>query len=310
MESTLHRAIARIASTNYGVISRAAARSCGLTDRQIDGLVARGEWERAASAVYRVASTPLLARTPLAVALAATGGVASHRSAAELLGLLDTVPAAPEILLRGANRYRGPVVVHRTILFEPADRARTDGLYSTNVARTLFDLGGVLSEFELEGLVHRALSARRVTRSRLIERFDALASRGRVGTAAMRAILDRMPSDQPALESHVEVRIIDVLRRHGVPLPDRQVVVHIGRANYRLDFAYRDAKVFLEGDGFGIHARRDVFESDRLRQNALVIAGWLPLRYTDRALRLRPSAIASEVRSVVIARSPASVHTI
>ena len=126
----------------------------------------------------------------------------------------------------------------------------------------------------------------------------------------MRAILDRMPSDQPALESHVEVRIIDVLRRHGVPLPDRQVVVHIGRANYRLDFAYRDAKVFLEGDGFGIHARRDVFESDRLRQNALVIAGWLPLRYTDRALRLRPSAIASEVRSVVIARSPASVHTI
>jgi very-short-patch-repair endonuclease len=115
----------------------------------------------------------------------------------------------------------------------------------------------------------------------------------------MRDVLARMPADGPALESHVEVRILDVLRAHGVPLPDRQVKVRVNGRSYRLDLAYVAEKVVLEGDGFGVHSLREVFESDRVRQNELVLAGWLPLRYTDRMLRRRPAAIAAEVRAVL-----------
>lgn len=96
-------AIARLAASSYGVFSRAQARSVGLSERAIDRAVARGTWERLATGVYRVAGVPDLARTPLAIAVHASGGLASHRSAAELLGLRTVVPARPEIVATDAS---------------------------------------------------------------------------------------------------------------------------------------------------------------------------------------------------------------
>ena len=51
---------------------------------------------------------------------------------------------------------------------------------------------------------------------------------------------------------------------------------------FRLDAAYPELMIFMEGDGFGVHSQRDPFEIDRSRQNLLVLAGWLPLRFTWR----------------------------
>jgi very-short-patch-repair endonuclease len=299
MDPKLHQAIARHTSKNYGVISRARALHIGLSLRQINLRVARGEWEVLAPGVYRVAAAPVSPRTPLVVELTASGGLAATRSAGELLGLQSEVPATPEILIDVDSRYTGPALVRRTTMLGPADHTRRGGLPTTSVARTLFDLATVLSEFELEGVMNKAVSERKVTRAQLVDRFDALAGRGRRGTVAMRKVLERMPANQPALAGHLELRILDVLRTHGVRLPERQVNVRIDGASYYLDFAYVAEKVFLEGDGFGVHALRTVFESDRVRQNALVRAGWLPLRYTDRMLRRRPAAIADEIRAVL-----------
>jgi hypothetical protein len=295
----MQRAIARHTSGNYGVISRAAARRIGLTVRQINHRVARGEWEVLAPGVYRIAAAPVMPRTALVAELTASGGLAATRSAAELLGLHTDVPLTPEILIGVDSRYNGSALVRRTTVLGPDDRTRRGGLPTTSVARTLFDLATVLSEFELEGVVNKAVAERLVTRAQLVDRFDALAGRGRRGTMAIRKVLDRLPADRPALASHVELRILTVLRKYGVPLPDRQVNAIVDGASYHLDFAYVAEKVFLEGDGFGVHSLRAVFESDRVRQNALVRAGWLPLRYTDRMLRRRPAAIAAEVRAVL-----------
>ena len=299
MEPKLLRAVARHTSKNYGVISRARALRIGMSVGQIDRRVAGGEWEVAASGVYRVAAAPVVPRTALVVELTSSGGIAGQRSAGELLGLWSDVPPVPEIVLLEDTRYRGPAVVRRTTLLEAQDCTRRGGLPTTTVARTLFDLATVLSEFELEGVVNKAVAGRLVTRAQIVDRFDALAGRGRRGTTVMRDVLARLPADRPALESHVEVRILDVLRAHGVPLPDRQVKVRVNGHSYRLDLAYVAQRVFLEGDGFGVHSLREVFESDRVRQNELVRAGWLPLRYTNRMLRRSPAAVAAEVRAVL-----------
>ncbi len=305
MHADQHRAVAHFASQQYGVISLATAGLCGLSRRQIAGLVGRGEWERVARGVYRIAAAPMLDRTPLAIAIAASGGMASHRSAAELHGLLPSVPAVPDILLVGANNFRGAATTHRTDSIAHGDRCAIDGLLSTSLLRTLFDLGAVLSEFEVEGLVHRSVAARRVERVQLVEQLHELGARGRNGSATMRAILDRFPAGIAALESHVELRLLQVLRAHDIRLPERQVKVRVGGSNYRLDFAYPAERIFLEGDGFGVHASRDMFESDRVRQNRLVVAGWLPLRYTDRTLRSRPFQVASEVNEFLRSRAAA-----
>ena len=301
MDPKMHRAIARHTGNNYGVISRARARQIGLSVRQIDMRLARGEWEAPVPGVYRIAAAPVVPRTALVVALTASGGIAAQRSAAELLGLQSGVPQVPEILIIEGGRYRGPGLVRRTTMLLPEDCTRRGGLPTTSVARTLFDLATVLSEFELEGVVNKAVASRQVTRVQLVDRFDALAGRGRRGTLAMRHVLDRLPAGAPALESHVELRILTVLRKFRVPLPDRQVKVRVNGHSYRLDLAYVAEKVLLEGDGFGVQSLRAVFESDRVRQNDLVRAGWRPLRYTDRTLRRSPAAIAAEVRAVLSA---------
>jgi hypothetical protein len=94
-----------------------------------------------------------------------------------------------------------------------------------------------------------------------------------------------------------------VLRDHGLPEPVRQLPVTVGGRNLRLDLAYPDAMVFLEGDGFGVHGLDPGnFENDRGRQNLLVVAGWHPLRFTWRMLVHTPSLCARDVRSLLAKR--------
>ncbi|HEX6236523.1 MAG TPA: DUF559 domain-containing protein [Acidimicrobiales bacterium] len=50
----------------------------------------------------------------------------------------------------------------------------------------------------------------------------------------------------------------------------------------------------IEPDGT-IHLRRDVWQSDHERQNALVLAGWTILRFTWDDYRRHPDRIVREV---------------
>jgi very-short-patch-repair endonuclease len=67
--------------------------------------------------------------------------------------------------------------------------------------------------------------------------------------------------------------------------------------------AYVDEKVALEGDGFGVHRLKDAFESDRTRQNELVLAGWLVLRFTWQMICKRPWQVADAVRRALALRA-------
>lgn len=49
---------------------------------------------------------------------------------------------------------------------------------------------------------------------------------------------------------------------------------------YRLDFAIPSHKVAIEVDGFEFHRNRMQFDNDRVRQNALISAGWKIVRIT------------------------------
>jgi very-short-patch-repair endonuclease len=88
-----------------------------------------------------------------------------------------------------------------------------------------------------------------------------------------------------------------VLVERGIPLPTQQLKVKLGAGKYRLDFAWPDKRVFLEGDSFGWHNLSTDLENDARRQNALVIDGWRPLRIT---FHMSDDEIGSNIAALVM----------
>ncbi len=61
------------------------------------------------------------------------------------------------------------------------------------------------------------------------------------------------------------------------------------------DIAFEQQKLAIEIDGRLHETDKDLFESDRWRQNALVAAGWRVLRFTMSMLRDHPEAFIAAI---------------
>ena len=77
-------------------------------------------------------------------------------------------------------------------------------------------------------------------------------------------------------------------------------------ATYFLDIGFDRERVAGEIDGRKYHCEPDVFESDRERQNALVLNGWLILRFTWLMLTQDPDYVVLTTRQALAARGTAS----
>ena len=64
---------------------------------------------------------------------------------------------------------------------------------------------------------------------------------------------------------------------------------------WRIDLAFPQQKVAVEVDGWAWHVDAERFRTDRRKQNALVRAGWDPLRFTWHDLDGRPAAVLAEI---------------
>jgi len=71
------------------------------------------------------------------------------------------------------------------------------------------------------------------------------------------------------------------------------------RGRYRLDVALPEYRIGLELDGFAFHARfQSAFLRHTLRQNAIVLEGWLLLRYT-RGMLKHPERICADLMCAI-----------
>lgn len=295
------RVLHRIAARRHGLASRSDLRRAGFSDRQIARRVESGRLVRVAPAVFDVAPGSPHPRRRLHAAVLTTGGLASHRSAAWLLGLVADEPRRHEVTLPPGRSVRNPAaLVHRSETLERRDRTRVDGIATTNAYRTLFDLGAVVAAVVVDDALNRALANRLVTVGGIEQRFAATTWRGCRGAGALRAALAHHGIGAAPTESLLETMIVRAVRAGRLPPPVRQHVVRVAGRRYRLDLAWPEAKVFVEGDGFAAHGSPAAFERDRQRQNALVAAGWLPLRYTWRDVREgSPRTIVAQIAEVL-----------
>lgn len=287
-------AIEDLAARQDGVISLAQARASGLSTGQINRRRRSGRYARCRRRVVRIAGAPETWRQTLRIAAIAAGNTiaVSHGSAVRLLGIDmprsehprwrrdDTFLelSAPEPRHVRLHGVRG----HRSGIWEDGDIRWIDGMAVTSPLRTIIDLSSRLGVDGAGRLIDDMLRRKLVTVDELRDRVGRLRPAPGRSLRVLRTIVGARADSFDPGESALESRIRRVIRRAGFPAPIGQHVVRDGTFSVRLDFAYPDVKVYLEGDGFGFHRMRSDLDHDVRKRNGLVRRGWLGLHFTWR----------------------------
>jgi very-short-patch-repair endonuclease len=128
-------------------------------------------------------------------------------------------------------------------------------------------------------------------------RAELTLHRGLRGVRDAHRALDR--ADGRA-ESPPESRLRHILMDVGLDLvPQFEVIAPDGRWLARVDLALPDLRIAIEYDGREVHDRPDAFVNDRRRQNGLVAAGWIVLRFTAADLK-SPGRVIAIVRQAMV----------
>ena len=273
-----------IARRQHGLVTRRQASELGLTRHAIRHRIDTGMWIPVARGVYRLAGVPPTDRMHLLGSLMAAGSdaIAARTTAAALLGLpgFSLRPFHALVPIDGQRRVPG-ITVHRSKRLDGSMRTVVDGIPTTTILRTLFDLCGCLRFERAERAIDHALARRLVAPSELGAVFDRLARRGRLGSAGMRAILeDRGVSDEPGPESELERRFLALCGAAGVPIPEVQVDVGGEGWVARVDCLFRHERLVVELDGAVHHTELSDRRADARRDADLKRAGFAVIRFT------------------------------
>jgi very-short-patch-repair endonuclease len=193
--------------------------------------------------------------------------VLSHRSAAELLGLLPVRPGPIHVTVASDNgrRKRQGVRIHRSSSLPSAATTRQDGIAVTTPARTIADLRRTVP----------VETVRQALRQASFEGLD-LGSEG--GEHRERSELER--------------RFLGLCRRYRLPAPE----VNVAIGPYTVDFLWPARRVVVETDGWGSHRGRQAFEDDRARDAYLRLEGYEVLRFSWRQVTGNPGFVAAVLR--------------
>ena len=92
-------------------------------------------------------------------------------------------------------------------------------------------------------------------------------------------------------------------RTTGNWVPNYVVRDEHGQVLAEIDFADPELKIAIEVDGRAFHSDRRSFERDRVRQNMLVIEGWVVLRFTWERIVSDPDGVIAEVSATCESRN-------
>ena len=90
--------------------------------------------------------------------------------------------------------------------------------------------------------------------------------------------------------------LAEALQAIGAPPPVYHFLIPVGLGQtYEIDFAYPEAMLLIEVDGYSTHTTPEVFESDRIRDNVLVDRGFMVRRYTRKRVLRQAHVVAAEI---------------
>ena len=281
-----------------GVFSVAQAKEAGYSRAAIAAKVARDEWVRAMYGVLRATDHPDTPRARTRAAMLSLGPDATlvGRSAVFWWRMTDTAPADVEIAVPQQSQPRsrpGVRVVRRAV---PADeRVVVDGVAVTKKAPSVLAAVAALGAIAGARLMDRVLQVGSVDLSTM-QRVHRT-SKGRYGAVLCARLLELAAG---GARSEAERTAHRALRRAGVTgwLADHEVWLD-GYGRAVLDLAFREQRVLVEIDGWAYHRDQRAFLRDRVRQNALVLDGWVVIRTTWFELTENPDLFVANVRDAL-----------
>ncbi len=186
------------------------------------------------------------------------------------------------------------IVVPRPRALTAFDRTQVGVVPVTTAARTVMDIAGRSLPLDLEIALDDALRRGLIRAGALASRINKPRTSGRPGITTLRKLLAERAEDV-ATESALETRFLRLIKRSALPRPRSQYIVTRQDASFvaRVDFAYPEIRLAIELDGYTFHDGRNAFDRDRVRQNALIDAGWTILRFTSTDLADEASLVCT-----------------
>lgn len=304
-QRTIDAALAEVAASQHGVVTKDQLRRLGLSDGAIAERVASGRLHRCHPGVFAVGH-PGVSRDGrrMAVVLACGPGAAlSHTTAAVVWGLRGGGVTHWHVVAPGmSGGRRGPrgATVHRTLDLAPQDVATVAGVPVTSVARTLVDLAGVVRPASLARAIHEAEVQRALDVEAIADVMRRLPRRR--GVAALRKLLGS-PGDPATIAEAFPVAFLRLCHRHGLPTPRIGVHLPIAERLVECDAVFPAARLVVELDGERFHRTRRSFEGDRRRDAALAAEGYQTVRLTWHRVTHEGPTVAAELKQIIALRT-------
>jgi hypothetical protein len=288
--------LARLARKQYGVVSRLQLGGLGYSDGAIKHAIKVGRLHPVQHEIYAVGHANLSRQGHAFAAVLACGDgtLLSHRSAAWLWGLTKRWQPTIEVTAATPRRARRSIRVHSAEALTPDDVNENEGIPVTAMPRTLLDFAAVDPLFLGPALdnAHRLGLLDLIA----IDAFTAR-SRGFRGVARLRAALELHRPDV-FTRSGLERRFLDLIRKTDLPQPSMNFFIH----GCELDAYWPAERFAVELDTYDYHGSPSAFESDRLRQENLKLAGIEMTRITGTRLDREPQAVTERLRRLLTQR--------
>jgi hypothetical protein len=278
-------------AARQGVLSRRVLAAAGMTDAALRWRLDTAALQRVHRGVFVAVDTPLSFERRAWAAAVAGGGrcVPSHLSSAAALGLwlppgYRGTPA--EATTDGAARARRDSLVTSRARLASAELLTWDGgLVVTDAGRTVADV------LRRHGRFAGVIAAESAVRRALITR-DAV-------PPAIAPLIE--PASQSPLESAIRLCLHDA----GITGLVAQYALwdDVAGCMRYLDLADPERRIAIEADGRSAHDGPDALYQDRFRQNVLMLAGWVVLRFTWADVLRRPGYVVATVRRSLLRTS-------
>lgn len=291
-------AVLEAARLTSGFITAEELLRTGISSSTISRWVEMGLLHRVQRGVFRIQAGAFGfdESLDLAMKIACDQQVIGGRTALEVWGLPGGVRTKVNLVgPRGIRSRSLHVVSWESRDLRPVDSILRGRLRLTTPLRSIIDSAPFCTEEQVGQQLTAAVGARYFTYDDVQTRLAELSRRGRRGPSKVRKVLRvRITLDERATNSYEKVAQ-RVFGRGGFPPPLPQYRIEVGGRTYYVDFAWPQFKLFVECDSMLAHSSPEQLQADLARQNDLVAAGWIPIRFTYWDVLERPDDVIAQL---------------
>lgn len=268
-----------------GVYTRVHLTDTGMSASAMSRRVKSGQLVRLLPGVF---SDPEPTYFDLCVAVTLWRGdaVLSHISAGWLWDFVDYTPTVVHATVPSAVRVRGTewLTLHRRTVAVTERR----GVPVVLAEQCFIDVAATLDGVPLEQFFDRNIGAR-VSWRAVTDHLDA-----NMGMKGMKELRRQLRTCCPGTLSEPERLVARAVRARGIKVETNAPI-----GWYVGDVVDYLAKVDVEIDGRKYHTAPEPFDNDRIRQNWMVLEGWLVLRYSAATVYRDLDRVADQIVAVV-----------